>query len=642
MWIIESMKQTGGLHTSLLLVSLLFAGACSGGGDGPTSPERVATLELDKAQLAFDAIGASVQLQVTARDEGGSVLRGVTVTWSSSDASIANIQGGTVRSVGNGAARITATAGAASASADVVVAQVGTAVQIVAPETTIFNVGGTLQLEFEVVDRQGTPLDEAFEALWASDTPAVISVDGTGMVTSESEGTAVIRITVEGFNDDEQLSVVRDIQGIVAFKGASVLTMDGGGALADQTVITEDGVITAIGPAGTAIPPGASVVDATGLFLMPGLTDAHAHPREETDLMPYLANGVTTIINLGNPSDTPVLGWRDEVVAGQRLGPTIYSTGQIIDGENPRAAAAIVTSPAAGRSEVQRQINAGVDFLKVYNGLSVPTFQAIMEEARTAGVHVIGHGVRAPGLDGILDAGVVAIAHMEEVFYTHFSSNMDPSLIPSAVETVAGSGAWIMPNLSTFGAVNAQWGNTPQLEAWLTDDRARYLSPERQEAWRRFHQNAYANRTGSVAPLLTFLADITRAMHEGGVPFLLSTDSPIIPGMFPGFTIHDDLRRLVGVGLTPTEAMEVGTSNAGAFVARHRTGTEPFGTVTVGSRADLILLDTDPRVDLNTLKTPHGVMVRGRYLSNLRLEQLLEEMVASWGGNPAASGGEAS
>lgn len=641
MWMIESMKRTGSLHTSLLFVFLLFAGAC-GGGDGPSGPEHVATLELDRAQLAFDAIGASGQLQATARDDGGSVLRGVTVTWSSSDASIATAQGGTVLSVGNGTARITATAGTASASADVVVAQVGTEVQIVAPETTIFNVGGTLQLGFEVIDRQGTPLDQAFEALWASDSPAVLSVDETGLVTSKSEGAAVIRITVEGFNDDEQLSVVLDIQGVVAFAGATVLTMDGGLALENQTVITEGGVITAIGPAGTALPPGASVVDASGLFLMPGLTDAHAHPREETDLLPYLANGVTTIINLGNPPDTPVLDWRDQVVGGQLLGPTIYSTGQVIDGVNPRAAATIVTSAAAGRSEAQRQINAGVDFLKVYNGLSVPTFDAIMEEAASAGIPVIGHGVRAPGLDGILDAGVVAIAHMEEVFYTHFSSNINPSLIPSAVETVASSGAWIMPNLSTFGAVNAQWGNTPQLEAWLADDRARYLSPERQEAWRRFHQNAYANRTGSVAPLLVFLADITRAMHEGGVPFLLSTDSPIIPGMFPGFTIHDDLRRLVGAGLTPTEALEVGTSSAGRFVAQHRTGTEPFGTVTVGSRADLILLDTDPRVDLNTLKTPHGVMVRGRYLSNLRLEQLLEEMVASWGGTPAATGAEAS
>lgn len=495
-------------------------------------------------------------------------------------------------------------------------------------------IGGSVALATSFIDTQGATLDRIPEGVaWSSDDPAIISVDASGNATGMAEGTTRIRAEALGLAADEQLWVVRDETGTVAITGATLLPMDGSSQLEDHTVIAVEGLITAMGPSGTVdIPAGAAVVDATGRYLIPGLTDAHTHPKDPLDLIPYLANGVTTVISLGHtPAQTPVLQWRDQVNAGSLLGPTIYATREILDGANPRAIATIVTTPAAGRAAVRDQVAAGVDFIKTYNDLSVPTFEAIMDEADALGVSVISHGVRGPGLDGILRGGVSAIAHAEEVFYTHFASVIDPMPMDDAVDAMVDAGVWLMPNLSTFERVTAQWGNTTTLDGWLATPEARFLGPWHTTNWRAFHQNAYASRGGSVSPILNFLSQITTASHDGGVPFLLATDSPIIPGLFPGYSVHDDLRLLVTAGLTREEALLVGTANGGRFISEYGPSDDPFGTIAVGARADLVLLDGDPRADLGTLRTPHGVMARGRYLSRYRLEQLLEDMAKGWG-----------
>ncbi len=508
------------------------------------------------------------------------------------------------------------------------------AIRIANSDRTLTGIGAMLQLTAEYLNAQGSVISSAgLTTTWSSADEAVLTVDQAGTLTAVAEGVSTVTARGSGLQSSEQFTVEVEDVSITAFTGVSVLPMDGTGALTDQTVLVSGGQITAIGPtASISIPPEAEVVDGTDKYLTPGLTDAHTHPKDPEDLLPYLSSGVTTIISLGhNPAQTPVLQWRDQINEGALLGPTIYATREILDGANPRSAAIVVADPAAARAAVRDQVAAGVDFIKVYNSLTVPVFNAIMGEARARGVSVIGHGVRAPGLQGILDAGISAIAHGEELFYTHFGSTIDPSLIPSAVTAMADAGAWLMPNLSTFDRVDAQWGNTAALTRWLATPEARYLPPWHTTNWSRFHENNYANRSGSVTAINSFLSQIVGAMHDGGVPFLLSTDSPIIPGLFAGSSVHEDLRLLVEAGLTREEALKVGTANGGRFISEHRSGADTFGTVTVGARGDLLLLSGDPRANLGVLRAPDGVMVRGRYLTRSKLNQLLEELAVSWG-----------
>jgi imidazolonepropionase-like amidohydrolase len=102
-------------------------------------------------------------------------------------------------------------------------------------------------------------------------------------------------------------------------------------------------------------------------------------------------------------------------------------------------------------------------------------------------------------------------------------------------------------------------------------------------------------------------------MQRGGVRLLLGTDSPTIPGMFAGASIHDDLRMLVESGLTPYEALVAGTRSAGEFAGRC-FGAEPAGLVAPGYRADLLLLSANPLEDIRNARAIVGVMARGRWI----------------------------
>ena len=107
---------------------------------------------------------------------------------------------------------------------------------------------------------------------------------------------------------------------------------------------------------------------------------------------------------------------------------------------------------------------------------------------------------------------------------------------------------------------------------------------------------------------------------------LVGTDTP--NGLLvPGFSIHDELQTLVeDVGFTPYEAIRAATYNAAEFL----DAFDEFGTISVGSRADLVLVDRNPLEDIRHLQKPLGVMVRGRWLPRERLDQMLAEVAASY------------
>ncbi len=123
-------------------------------------------------------------------------------------------------------------------------------------------------------------------------------------------------------------------QGPTAFVNVSVIPMAVESILVGYTVVVNGSEITAVGPsADVEVPQGAVVIDAEGKYLMPGLADMHAHLNLDPNpdfMRLFLAEGVTTIRNLNALPDH--LEWRDQVLRGERIGPTIYTSGPVIAG----------------------------------------------------------------------------------------------------------------------------------------------------------------------------------------------------------------------------------------------------------------------------------------------------------------------
>jgi hypothetical protein len=219
----------------------------------------------------------------------------------------------------------------------------------------------------------------------------------------------------------------------VAFVNVSVIPMDRKRVEIGQIVLVRGDRIVAVGPAHEVpVPESATVIDGTGRYLVPGLTDAHVHittdmpwarARPNFGEAPlYLAYGITTIVNLhGTPAQ---LEWKRRIAAGELLGPTIYTSGEHV--HEPR-----VKTPADATREVKTQAREGYDLIKFHEisdpdddqrttrGLSRPTYLQINKIAREIGIPVVGHAPLNLGYDALLQSRQ-SLSHVQALFPIYF------------------------------------------------------------------------------------------------------------------------------------------------------------------------------------------------------------------------------
>ena len=410
----------------------------------------------------------------------------------------------------------------------------------------------------------------------------------------------------------------------LAIVGASVLSMDGPGVKAGQTVLIRDGRITAIGPERSLpVPAGVLSIDGHGKFLLPGLVDAHVHlfGEESTpDLTLYLLNGVTTVRNMHG--EAYHLRLRDELARSARLGPTLYTTSAFADVD-------AIHSAMDARRFARTAKRQGYDAIKVHRPLPPALFAALAGEARRIRMPLVGH---APdprvGLGGAARAGQRTFEHAESIMQEGTNQQApDPAGIPRLVRQLVGTGACVTPTLAVFKSIVEMTEQYPALTGLFARPAMQYISPALRAAWMP-DRNEYVTRwRGHDAEVPVALAkfrrqyvwmqQLTKALSDADVPIVTGSDAP--GGMaIPGFSLPEEVRLLNEAGLSPYRALAAATRDA----ARCLGGDETFGTVSVGKQADLVLLDRNPLEDLSALNRPAGVVARGRWLPAARLRQL--------------------
>jgi hypothetical protein len=432
-----------------------------------------------------------------------------------------------------------------------------------------------------------------------------------------------------------QSTATAEAAATTAFVSVNLLPMDTDRIVRNQSVLVEDGKIVAIGSA-LAIPKNARIIDGHGrTFLSPGLADMHVHSDTTGDMQVYLANGVTTVLNMGGASSGFMDQVRPDMNRGKIAGPHIFA-GFVVDG-SPLYGQFVVATPEQARAMVGLAKTNGYDFIKVYNNLSPASFQAFIEEGRKQHMAVIGHGVTRVGLERQLDAGQVLVAHAEEFLYTTFShpdkepagvsgpadSAPDPDEIPAAIAFIKRNKAFVTADIITYATIASQWGRPAVAERYMHMPEIRYLSPARRIRW---GDDGYTKRQGDLSARVEFLQRFIKEMAQAGVPLVTGTDAPTIPGLVPGFSLHDDLRALEEAGLSRYQVLSAATRTPGEMIRRSVPDAEPFGTIKVGNRADFILSAKNPLDDLSTLRTPLGVMANGNWYAEPELHALLDQV----------------
>jgi imidazolonepropionase-like amidohydrolase len=410
-----------------------------------------------------------------------------------------------------------------------------------------------------------------------------------------------------------------------AFVHVNVVPMDRERVLTDQTVIVEGHKIVAMGSA-LLVPPHAQVIDGHGTaYLSPGLADMHSHSENRNDLAVYLANGVTTVLHLGGARASFVDTLVPAVNRGVVPGPHIYSSFRV-DG-SAAYNGFVIKTPAEARAIVGLAKTNNYDFIKVYVDLSPEAFRALAEEGGRLGMPLIGHGVSAVRLERQLAAGQVLIAHAEEFFYTFFTppgaeetdTPPDASRIASAVALARRHNVAVTADIATYAAIAHQIGRRDVVASYFARPETAYLSPEDRRAWQ---MSRYVDKTANLSAKLAFLRKLIKAMADADVELVAGTDAPTIPGIWPGFSVHDNLDALEASGLTRFQALSAATRSPGAFIQRTKGG-DPFGIVAPGHRADLILSDKNPLVTFSTLRAPRGVVVKGTWRDAVALKAIM-------------------
>ena len=397
---------------------------------------------------------------------------------------------------------------------------------------------------------------------------------------------------------------------------------DGTTVLDATTVLLDGDRITTVGG---EVPADATIADAQGATLLPGLIDAHVHTNP-ANLALALRFGVTTELEMQGTNTrhnrahltrndavadvrssgfgiTPPGGHPSELFPPDfRPGPPPGATPP--PGARPAGPPPVMpfsTTPEEAVAFIPQLVATGSDYIKfmVDDGsveghpglpaLDQATLDAGVAAAGRHGMLTVAHALTIDATRMAIEAGIGGLAHLF----------MDRPHTDEIIALVAGSGAFVVPcvvlNASMMGISGGELAAHPRVASRLPDD------------WMTTLRSSFGHYPqGSLTDVLASV----KVLHDAGVDILVGTDAsvalPFLGGVAHGASVHHELQYLVQAGLTPVEAMRAATSTPA-----RRFGLDDRGRIAPGLRADLLLVDGDPTATISDTLNIRAVWRRG-------------------------------
>jgi imidazolonepropionase-like amidohydrolase len=395
------------------------------------------------------------------------------------------------------------------------------------------------------------------------------------------------------------------------------------------------------------------VVDVAGKYVMPGLWDMHIHLRggdstiegNKAMLPLFLSYGVTTVRECGGDITPSVMSWRDQTARGQLVGPRIFTAGPKLDGPKGVWAGSIaVETPAQVTAALDSLQKIHVDFVKIYDSkISGDAYLEIVRQAKKRGMRVTGHMPFTVELKEAASLGMDGSEHLYYVFKA-CSSKEDSitAVIRQREHTDKPIGLFAaLPSLyatfdnaradSLFAYLGARhFSITPTLYISHTLSSIRTTDHSKDSLLRYIDPKIIATYQGRVRGQMRqsdeqakFTADY-QARCASLVPRLFAAGVNIVAGsdcgasnsyVYPGESIHEEIKALVAAGLKPAQALQASVVNGPKFFGVAGF----FGSLGVGRCSDLIVLGSNPLEDIGAIDGVESVVSHGKWYSRAEL-----------------------
>ncbi len=417
-----------------------------------------------------------------------------------------------------------------------------------------------------------------------------------------------------------------------AITNATLIDVRTGAARAGVTLLVDGNRIAAVGDkASVQIPSGTPNVDATGKFLIPGLTDTHVHLYSEWRQLPIdtaayfawiLAGGVTSVREMSAGDGSQALSARRSAKAGGWPAPRLYISAGPQRSNDPWAALFHRAKENEVPAALGRFTELGIDGLKLSYDAPRDSALSLIRIARAAGVPVFGHSYRRysdrppryynftmdavrAGLGGVVHStGVTRPSGTSETGYLTAWRSLDDRDLQTLVDTMVARGVWYEPTV----LLDYYWNNQSQFDTTG-------LSPHHPWRMREWFVTRDTQQRRAIVQFEAAEARFIKRFHDVGGVVLAGTDDVA----FPPYGVSGELCLFVEAGLSPLDALRSATLNA----ARAMRWDDSLGTIETGKLADIVILNANPLTNIANVRRIDAVVVDGRLLDRAALDRYL-------------------
>jgi imidazolonepropionase-like amidohydrolase len=384
---------------------------------------------------------------------------------------------------------------------------------------------------------------------------------------------------------------------------AIVIDGTGAGAQKDVTIVIENGRVRDMGPSSKiSTPAGATVVDLTGKFVVPGIINAHGHvgAKTEPQLRQYALYGITTVTSMQTDPDE-VVQVREAQKRGDLRGARV-STIKYRFAPDPE-----VATPQQARAKVDESVAAGADYIKLWvDGgfgtrakLSPEVCAAVLDQARKHGKLTFAHIYDLSDAKMLVEQGLNVLAH-----------NVRDREVDSEFITLAKKrNVSLIPTLARDELLFV-YGDSP---AWIDDPFfLKFVPPERLAVLKTKIRDEQAKNPQRALIKAGFEMNKInlKKLSDGGVRIALGTDSggPADRFFVQGYSEHREMELMVQSGLTSMQVIQSFSKGASEALGIDKD----FGTLAKGKAADLLVLEKNPLENITNMRTIQAIYLGGK------------------------------